>query len=151
MALDDLPAVADNEGSCHYSAWTADLFRASLASGQRCRVVELDGAIAGHGVLSVTGPEAEILNLCIAARLRGRGLGRALLRHLLAVAREDGAEDVFLEVRVSNERARRLYEEEGFLRMGKRPAYYPGPNGREDGLILGRHIGAALFSDPCGA
>ncbi|MFA9460345.1 ribosomal protein S18-alanine N-acetyltransferase [Thiohalorhabdus methylotrophus] len=148
MGIADLPVVVVNEARCHYSAWNADMLRASLGSGYRCRVLEVNGEIAGHAILSVAGPEAEILNLCICTSLRGHGLGRAFLRHLLHTARDAGAEDVFLEVRVSNGRARRLYETEGFQQIGERPDYYPGPRGREDGLVLGRRIAEGPLPEP---
>ncbi|HKJ89195.1 MAG TPA: ribosomal protein S18-alanine N-acetyltransferase [Gammaproteobacteria bacterium] len=144
MGLADLPVVALNESRCHYSSWNAEMLRTCLAAGYRCRVLETDSDILGHGILRVADTEAEILNLCVIPPAQGHGLGRALLRHLLQTARDSGAEDIFLEVRVTNERARHLYEAEGFQVIGRRTGYYPTPRGREDGLILGR----SLAQDP---
>ncbi|NIV82364.1 MAG: GNAT family N-acetyltransferase, partial [Gemmatimonadetes bacterium] len=79
--------------------------------------------------LRVTPPEAEILNLCIHPDEWGRGHGRALLRELLDRARLGGAAEVYLEVRESNRRARRLYAREGFHQVGQRPDYYVTPAG----------------------
>ena len=59
---------------------------------------------------------------------QGRGIGRALLRDLLAVA--DGPRPVFLEVRTDNEAAIALYEAEGFSRIGVRKRYYQ-PSGAD--------------------
>jgi ribosomal-protein-alanine N-acetyltransferase len=78
------------------------------------------------------------------------GLGRALLRRFIDDARRLGAEQLFLEVRPSNLAAIRLYETEGFARVGRRDAYYPAatPDApREDALVMRR----ALERDPARA
>jgi len=67
---------------------------------------------------------------------RGRGMGSAVLRHVLNEARQLGATRATLEVRASNEGARRLYERLGFHLAGVRPNYYSSPV--EDALILWR-------------
>ena len=92
--------------------------------------------IAGYGILSVGAGEAHVLNLCVAAVWRSQGLGRYLLRRLLDIARWNGAERVFLEVRPSNPLAKTLYESAGFAEIGRRPRYYPARDGREDAIVM---------------
>src|SRR5690606_10004315 len=70
----------------------------------------------------------------------GQGLGRWLLRSLLEIARRDGAERMFLEVRPSNPHAVALYEDEGFNEIGRRPRYYPTHGGREDAIVMAREL-----------
>jgi ribosomal-protein-alanine N-acetyltransferase len=65
---------------------------------------------------------------------RGLGLGEKLLQHQIAAAIECGMKRMTLEVRVSNERAQRLYERLGFEPAGIRPGYYSDNN--EDALIM---------------
>jgi ribosomal-protein-alanine N-acetyltransferase len=60
-------------------------------------------------------------------------LGDRLLGELLAHAMAAGAQAIFLEVRESNQAARRLYEKRGFLGVGRRPAYYSDP--QEDAIL----------------
>lgn len=141
MRLPDLETVLELEAGCHPDPWTADMMRKSLEAGHRCLVLELDGTTRGHAVLQVAAGEAELLNICIHPDCRGRGLGRAFLRHLVALAREAGAAHLFLEVRASNGQAVALYASEGFNRVGRRPRYYPHPEGREDALVMARHLG----------
>jgi ribosomal-protein-alanine N-acetyltransferase len=50
-----------------------------------------------------------------------------LLGEFLELARAEGAETVFLEVRASNQAARFLYEKWAFLEAGRRKAYYRNP------------------------
>ena len=65
----------------------------------------------------------------------------ALLDAVLAEMAAVGIRELFLEVRVSNRGARRLYEAYGFERIGLREGYYSRP--REDALVLRRRIGSA--------
>ena len=59
-----------------------------------------------------------------------------LLEHLMERARERGGRECFLEVRASNTTAYRLYERYGFNEVGRRRAYYPAADGREDALVM---------------
>jgi len=70
--------------------------------------------------------EAELLLLATLPSHRGRGVGGALLRSVLADARARGAKTLHLEVRSGNE-AVRLYRTAGFVKVGERKNYYRGP------------------------
>jgi [ribosomal protein S18]-alanine N-acetyltransferase len=74
--------------------------------------------------------------------VRRQGIGRALLGRFLSDARARGAEQCFLEVRVSNSPAIALYAREGFVPVARRIGYYPAPGAgagaREDALVLRR-------------
>jgi ribosomal-protein-alanine N-acetyltransferase len=91
---------------------------------------ELLVGYAGLAVLA--GPpraEAEIHTIGVDLAFQGRGIGRALLRGLLAVADTLHAA-VFLEVRTDNDAARALYESESFAVVGLRRRYYQ-PSGAD--------------------
>ena len=77
-----------------------------------------------------------INNLALRPQFRAQGIGTALLRHALAEARGLGARRATLEVRASNDAARRLYGRLGFYVAGTRRNYYTSPV--EDALILWR-------------
>ena len=51
-----------------------------------------------------------------------------------------GAQRVFLEVRPSNGHAIRLYDQEGFNEIGRRPRYYPARDGREDAIVMAMEL-----------
>lgn len=68
--------------------------------------------------------ELQLLAIGVLPELRGRGLGRALLTHLLAHTRAAGGRRVILEVASRNAAARRLYESAGFSVFNVRRAYY---------------------------
>ena len=85
----------------------------------------------------VAAGEMEVLTLGVTPDARRRGVARALLAAALPVARDLGAEAVFLEVAVDNDAAIALYEQLGFRKAGLRKAYYDRrPAGFVDALVM---------------
>ena len=143
MRSDDLPKVSELEIASYDFPWSFGVFADCLKAGHPCWVLCVDALVAGYGILSMGAGEAHVLNICIDPNYRGRGLGRHLLLRLLDIARWNGAERTFLEVRPSNPLAKTLYESVGFKEIGKRPRYYPAKNGREDAIVMVLELGAA--------
>ena len=77
--------------------------------------------------------EWELENIVVAQEFRRRGLGTRLLREFIDHARGKNASAIFLEVRQSNQPARALYRQAGFLEMGSRRSYYGSP--QEDAIL----------------
>lgn len=136
MAEEDLARVSAVERESYSFPWSEGIFRDCLRVGYVCRVVEIGFDLVGYGVMSTGAGEAHILNLCVRETMRGRGIGRTLLRQLLDLAAEAGVEDAFLEVRPSNLAAIRLYQSLGFVPVGVRRGYYQAAGGREDATVL---------------
>jgi ribosomal-protein-alanine N-acetyltransferase len=136
MAEEDLARVSAVERESYAFPWSEGIFRDCLRVGYVCRVVEIGFDLVGYGVMSTGAGEAHILNLCVRETMRGRGIGRTLLRQLLDLAVEAGVEDAFLEVRPSNLAAIRLYQSLGFVQVGVRKGYYQAAGGREDATVL---------------
>ncbi|MBB6242863.1 ribosomal protein S18-alanine N-acetyltransferase [Rhodanobacter sp. MP1X3] len=143
MRSDDLARVSELEIASYDFPWSLGVFADCLKAGHPCWVLCVDALVAGYGILSMGAGEAHVLNICIDQEYRGQGLGRHLLRRLLDIARWNGAERIFLEVRPSNPLAKTLYESIGFREIGKRPRYYPAKNGREDAIVMVLVLGAA--------
>lgn len=83
-------------------------------------VAEIDGRIAGTVSMHEPGMpplSMHLFALEVGPEWRNRGVGRALVEHVVAEARGRGLRSVHLEVRVDN-RARRLYQRIGFRRVG---------------------------------
>ena len=100
-------------------------------------VAEKDNEILGFIVLVLT-PEGDgrVFALAVDSGYRGRGIGRALLKMAFNVLRKRKIGYVHLEVRVSNQIARRLYRSVGFMETGFIPFYYK--NG--EGAIVMRKV-----------
>ena len=135
MTSRDLEAVMRIELAMYQFPWTQRIFKDCLRVGYRCHVGEVEGNLAGYGVMSTGANEAHILNVCVAEEFQRRGLAREILSHLLDEADTLEVRDVFLEVRPSNTPAVSLYEQMGFNQVGLRKDYYPTAHGREDAII----------------
>ena len=136
MNGDDLDDVVAIEQSAYEFPWSMGIFCDCLRVGYDCRVLVLEGRVAGYGIVSTLSHEAHVLNLCISPEYRRMGLARQLLQHLLELAAARGIQQVFLEVRPSNLAALRLYRQFGFVQIGVRNNYYRSAAGREDALVL---------------
>lgn len=116
--------------------WGSREFTTALESPQTIFFVaeDDDGAVAGYAIAIAVADEAEILNLAVHQRNRQHGVGGRLLDSALEEARSRGAEAIYLEVRESNEAARKLYASRGFDEITRRRGYYRQPV--EDALVL---------------
>ncbi len=95
---------------------------------------ESDGSIYGFITARPVAGDVEVLNFAVRPGMRRQGIGARLLNELLAWAKAARAEKIYLEVRASNQTARKFYERHGFLETGRRPRYYSAPI--EDALLL---------------
>jgi ribosomal-protein-alanine N-acetyltransferase len=136
MTRTDLAKVMLVELAEYPFPWTERIFADCLRVGYHCWVAEVEEKLIGYGIMSTGAGEAHILNICIGRAFQGKGLGRALLLHLLDEARAIGVDTVFLEVRPSNATALALYDSVGFNCIGTRKDYYPAKFGREDATLL---------------
>lgn len=140
MTIDDVPDILVIEKAVYTHPWTTGIFTDCLKVGYSCWVFEEANELLAYGLISVAANEAHILNICVDPAAQGKGLGKRMLYKLIQSAEARGAESIFLEVRVSNIVAQNLYEQEGFNRLGIRPAYYPSCNGREDALVFAKAL-----------
>jgi ribosomal-protein-alanine N-acetyltransferase len=137
MQVEDLSQVMAIEETVYPYPWTLGIFQDCLRVGYCCWVLNLDQQVIGYGVMSVVVDESHILNICVDPKWQGKGLGIKLLRRLLKLARQHGAETAFLEVRIGNKAAIGLYEKLGFVEIGQRRGYYPDRNQtREDAKVM---------------
>lgn len=142
MRITDIEAVQEIEESAYPHPWTRGNFVDSLASGYRCRTVrDARDRLIGYALIMMAVDEAHLLNITVLPALHGRGLGRMLLDHTVSIAKEEGATSILLEVRPSNVRAIRIYEQYGFTRIGLRRDYYPAVDQRrEDAIVMRLHL-----------
>jgi [ribosomal protein S18]-alanine N-acetyltransferase len=105
-------------------------------TGPVVRVIEEAGEVLGFVVYARVLDEVTVLEIAVCAESQGRGLGQALLCSALQEMRRVGAVRCLLEVRESNQLARRLYQRNGFSIDGTRKQYYTCADGREDALLM---------------
>jgi ribosomal-protein-alanine N-acetyltransferase len=145
----DLDAVAALEAATFTNPWTREMLAAELARNQFARVyvARLPGTpVVAFCACWTVIDELHINTIAVASDFRRRGLGRALMQHVLAQVEAEGIRRATLEVRRSNQAARRLYESLGFALAGVRPGYYTHPE--EDALILWRETPKSTAGGP---
>jgi ribosomal-protein-alanine N-acetyltransferase len=143
MTLDDLAAVDQVERSLYPFPWTTGNFFDSLQAGYDLRVLTDEQGLVAYSVTMQIPDEMHLLNLSVAERSQGRGVGRWMMLTLLEEAAARGLQSMLLEVRPSNKPAQALYRSLGFGPIGIRRRYYPSFNQtREDAIVMRRQIDA---------
>lgn len=87
-------------------------------------VLFLDNKLIGFIQTWFLESEADIINIAIDEKFRNHGLGKFLLSYLIKSFKEIGVKTIFLEVRVSNLAAEKLYKKIGFKVINVRDNYY---------------------------
>jgi ribosomal-protein-alanine N-acetyltransferase len=140
--------------------WTDAMFWSELAAGHyyvaaveevaefnHAAVIE-EAPLVGYAGMAVAAPEAWINNIAVRGDHQRRGVGAALLRHLLGHAQAGGAGQVLLEVAADNEAAQRLYDRFGFEAVGVRRGYYQ--PGNIDALVMRAFLPPAEVASTAG-
>lgn len=146
LTVADLDAVVQIEQRAYAFPWSRGNFTDSLAAGYLAQLL-VQPDTSGAGVRTAATPlgyyfamqgvdEMHLLNITVAPEHEHRGHARHMLRHLMGRSLEAGARSLWLEVRESNHRARRLYERWGFQAVGLRKGYYPAPQGQREHAIV---------------
>jgi ribosomal-protein-alanine N-acetyltransferase len=146
MEARDLPEVVEIERASSSTPWTGATFEGLLRRRDAdLFVAEAEGRPVGFAVFWTVLDQGELGNIAVSPAWRRRGVGTRLLRSVIERARERGVRELFLEVRVTNHGAQRLYQRHGFRMVGRRPGYYTEPV--EDALVMCRW----LDDEPAGA
>lgn len=131
--LEDLDAIMAIETPVFApDDWSREMMAAELVDANGYYLVAFPPADPARveayaGLRAPRGAEqADIQTIAVVPEARRGGLGRVLMRQLIAQAHERGAREVFLEVRADNPGAQSLYESLGFERISVRPRYYRG-------------------------
>ena len=132
---EDLDVLTELEQACFSLPWTREQLAGELPDERHeFLVAEEDGKLVGYiGMMTVL-DEGYISNVAVAPAARRRGIGRALVKEMLARAAKRELGFVTLEVREGNGSAIALYASEGFVGVGRRRGYYERP--KEDALLM---------------
>jgi ribosomal-protein-alanine N-acetyltransferase len=126
-ALSDLADILAIELSAPAAAhWTREQYKKLLTAGV-ILVAQKAGKICGFICAAEAAGEWEIENVVVARDFLRRGVANELVRELIQRAEKESASAVLLEVRESNQPARRLYQKNGFREVGRRSSYYLAP------------------------
>ena len=132
---DHVPQIAELEKICFNDPWSEESIASELDNRLSLWLVAMDGdRVAGYvGSQSVLG-ETDMMNIAVHPDFRRRGIAEELVMKLVEELKVRGNHSLMLEVRVSNDPARKLYDKMGFQQVGLRKNYYRNP--KEDACIL---------------
>ena len=141
LTLARLDALLEVEQRAHSHPWTRGNFTDAMASGYQIQLLMGDEQILGYFVGMLGVDEVHLLNLTVAPAFQRQGWSHVLLDALALWARGQGLQWLWLEVRVGNERARAVYQSNGFQQVGLRKRYYPAAgDAREDAIVMSRAL-----------
>ncbi len=126
------------------AGWLDDLVGRIRKGDAMSVLAEVDGEVVGNGEIE-RGSYAETwhhghLGLTIRGSYRGLGIGREMVRVLLAEARRQGLRSVHVEFLSRNQAAVRVYEKAGFKRVGGIPGKVYRDGRLLDSLIMARRL-----------
>lgn len=133
---EQLEKIEEIEKACFSMPWTIEQLKSQLKDSQHEFIAALDdeGRVMGYVGMMYVLDEGYISNVAVAPEARRQGIGRDLIKELMARAAALDLAFVTLEVRCSNAAAIALYEKQGFVPVGKRKNYYDFP--REDAILM---------------
>ena len=127
------------EKRCFSKPWTEAMFSGDLESESTIYLGAFsDGILVGYAGAWLVAGDADITNVAVIPEKRGQGIAQKLLSELFSRLLENAGEIVRLEVRRSNENAKKLYEKLGFSEIAVRKNYYADP--KEDALIYEKNL-----------
>lgn len=139
MSRDDIPQVAELERKNFSQPWSEAGIETYLDSGSAIFITaKCGGKVAGYGALLRVLDESELVSIIVDEKFRRMGIAREILDIFYDMAKENGVEKIHLEVRKSNEPAVKLYESEGFKRVGLRNGFYDKP--KEDAYLYTKEL-----------
>lgn len=136
LGMEDVGRVFEIEQLAYPFPWNRGLFVDCLRVGYACFGLQIGRELSGYSIASHAAGEAHLLNLCVDPDWQHRGYGSLLLEYMINHVARLHCNAMFLEVRVSNPRAAKLYQNRGFRVIGKRPNYYKAGERREDAIVM---------------
>jgi ribosomal-protein-alanine N-acetyltransferase len=139
MKEDDLPAVRTIEALSFSNPWSDSTFLGEIqntpVSFPLVVLRKPSDKVIGYIIYWHIREDVQVNNIAVHPDFRGKGIGEALMRHVIDRVRKNGATFMTLEVRLSNAAAVTLYKKLGFDILGTRKNYYTNPD--EDAFLMG--------------
>ncbi len=138
MGFSDLEEAYKIELDVNPSPWKYKTFLSSFEVGHKGLICKKDNLMIGFIIFSPISSEAHILSISVRNEMQSKGIGTMLLKSMLDQCKVMNYKKIFLEVRVSNEKAINFYEKFGFSKDAIRNNYYT--DNSEDALLMSLSI-----------
>ena len=131
--VDQVKAI---ENRCFTTPWSRQSFVYELSQNNFAHyiVALLENKVVGYAGMWVIVDEAHITNVAVHPNYREQRIGYSLMQQMLVRAALRGATKMTLEVRSSNDSAKKLYAQLGFKESGVRKGYYE--DTKDDAIIM---------------
>ncbi len=128
MDVSCIPELVGIEKVCFSKPWTCEGFLSELKNDTAKFFTAVCGEkTVGYMGIYIVCSEGYVANIAVLPEYRRRGIAGRLIQNAISVCRENNAEFLSLEVRVSNNAAIALYEKYGFKKAGERKNFYSSP------------------------
>lgn len=138
MTLSDLESIS-SVLLCDFDAfWNYNILKSELENPySEYIVLKKENEILGFAGILDTLDQMEITNIVVRKDMRNKGIGNILLNKLIELSKENKKNTIFLEVNSNNSVAIKLYEKNGFKKVGLRKRYY---NNTYDAILMNLKI-----------
>lgn len=129
-----LSQIAEIEAATLPEAWSESALELFVREGAFAVVALCEGRVASYCTVIDAPFETQIINVATHKDFRRLGYACLVVERVIEESRAQGAENISLEVRESNDSAISLYRKLGFEVCGTRRGFYKNPT--EDALVM---------------
>lgn len=138
MTIDDIMEVVEGEKAIFGTSLGYDMLYSDLTLNPYAHylVLEINGKVKGYIGLWID-ENAEIVNFYVDKKYQGKGFGSMIMDFVIQLCLMSKVKNISLEVRNSNENAKKLYTKFGFINSHLRKDYY---SDGEDAIVMIRNF-----------
>ena len=128
--------VLNIEAASNLTPWSKKIFQKILENRSISFVIRSNESVVAFCIAYKVLDECHLQNIAVIEELRGKGIGTFMLNILFKRAKLSDLHIILLEVRESNKRARKFYQNNGFEELFIRENYYKTKSGQENAVIM---------------
>lgn len=113
-------------------------YKLSLSTVSKCFVYIENDEVVGFILIDMFDDRAEIIDIAVSLLYRNKKIGDKLIKYVVELCRNNGCDNITLEVKVNNKPAIKLYENNDFKVVSIRKKYYS--NGKIDAYLMSRKL-----------
>lgn len=128
--------IVDIEQQSFASPWSKEAILVELndLNWSRTFVALNNEQVVGYLSFWTVEKEYQITKIAVTPARRQHGIASQLLSFLISLSKKENIQKITLELRQSNEQAKKLYAKHHFCIVGQRPRYYT--DTKEDALLM---------------
>lgn len=113
-------------------------YKFNLSPVSKCYVYIENNELVGFILADIFEDRAEIIDIAVSLLYRNKKIADKLLKRIIELSKNNGCENITLEVKVNNNAAIKLYQNNGFNTVSIRKKYYS--NGTIDAYLMSRKL-----------